>query len=314
MIQIKQIVFYVWALCLIAGALSFQVAPRPILAKKLTTLKASEEPKPFLNKDGLIYDPRTGRFYEKAIEEICRDEFCTVDEKTGEPVMLTVKEKERIFLDSLQAYYYDGRNVLTDDDFDKLKADLIWEGSPLATLSRDETLFLNAMSAYMKGNPIISDAEFDELKKKLMEVESPIAVSTEPRCYIETGVCKVTFVPDTPRILTLYTPAFLIATLLWVGVTYEVFEFFRALNPLVTFIAGSPLIYAGTKVGTENFWLKDPLIAKGPCPKCGFENRIYFGTILGVEGVGEAGDVNCPNCKTLMTVEKRTLKVVADLN
>eukprot|EP00638_Chattonella_subsalsa_P017162 CAMPEP_0117820532 /NCGR_PEP_ID=MMETSP0949-20121206/2513_1 /TAXON_ID=44440 /ORGANISM="Chattonella subsalsa, Strain CCMP2191" /LENGTH=153 /DNA_ID=CAMNT_0005659483 /DNA_START=382 /DNA_END=840 /DNA_ORIENTATION=+ len=151
-----------------------------------------------LNKDGLIYDPRTGRFYEKAIEEICRDEFCTVDEKTGEPVMLTVKEKERIyaflltssremdkirtitisgepvmltvkekeriFLDSLQAYYYDGRNVLTDDDFDKLKADLIWEGSPLATLSRDETLFLNAMSAYMKGNPIISDAEFDELK------------------------------------------------------------------------------------------------------------------------------------------------------
>lgn len=44
-----------------------------------------------------------------------------------------------------QSYYYDGREVLNDADFDKLKEDLIWEGSPVAILSRDETKFLAAM-------------------------------------------------------------------------------------------------------------------------------------------------------------------------
>jgi hypothetical protein len=43
------------------------------------------------------------------VEEICRDEYCARDEKTGEPILLSVKEKERIFLDCIQSYYYNGR-------------------------------------------------------------------------------------------------------------------------------------------------------------------------------------------------------------
>mmetsp|Transcript_32895 Transcript_32895/g.51630 ORF Transcript_32895/g.51630 Transcript_32895/m.51630 type:complete len:309 (+) Transcript_32895:50-976(+) len=297
----------------LAGAAAFQPGARVgSMPRALKPLNMAAEEKS-MNKDGLIYDPRTGRFYEKSIEEVCRDEFCTIDETTGEQVVLSVKEKERIFLDSLQAYYYDGSKVLNDDDFDQLKADLVWEGSPLATLNREETLFLNAMGAYMKGKPIISDAEFDALKAKLKEEGSMIAVATEPKCYVDTGVCKVTFVKDEARMATLYAPAFLIATFLWIGTAFEVFSFFRDINPIITLLAGSPLIYAGTKVGTENFWLSEPLIAKGPCPSCGFENRIYFGTILGVEGVGDAGDVTCPNCKVKMNIEKRTLKVTADV-
>jgi hypothetical protein len=43
------------------------------------------------------------------------------------------------------------RQLLTDEDFNKLKEDLIWEGSKVAYLNRNETLFLSAMSTYLKG-------------------------------------------------------------------------------------------------------------------------------------------------------------------
>lgn len=37
-----------------------------------------------LGNDKLIYDSRSGRFYEKKIEEVCREEYCAIDETTGE--------------------------------------------------------------------------------------------------------------------------------------------------------------------------------------------------------------------------------------
>ena len=40
----------------------------------------------------------------------------------------------------------------------------------IAYLNRNETLFLNAMTAYIKGEPILSDTEFDALKRSLKEV------------------------------------------------------------------------------------------------------------------------------------------------
>jgi hypothetical protein len=55
------------------------------------------------------------------------------------------------------------RKLLADEDFEKLE-DLAWEGSEVVMLNRQETRFLNAMSAYLKGTPIISDEEFDALK------------------------------------------------------------------------------------------------------------------------------------------------------
>jgi hypothetical protein len=38
-----------------------------------------------------------------------------------------------------------------------------------------------------------------------------------------------------------------------------------------------------SKFFTENVFFNNPLIAAGPCPSCSYENRIYFGDILGVE-------------------------------
>ncbi|CAN0169869.1 unnamed protein product, partial [Phaeothamnion confervicola] len=68
----------------------------------------------------------------------------------GKQVLLTRDEKERIFIDAIQSFYFSGRKMLADADFDKLKEDLVWEGSDVVLLNRNETLFLSAMSSYLK--------------------------------------------------------------------------------------------------------------------------------------------------------------------
>jgi hypothetical protein len=53
----------------------------------------------------LKFDDKTGRFFETGIEKeecIPDEEYCMVDEDSGSKIRLTVAEKERIFLDSLQ--------------------------------------------------------------------------------------------------------------------------------------------------------------------------------------------------------------------
>lgn len=70
----------------------------------------SEEKSPSLQtnsgseKKKIAYDEISGRFFESGDETECipDDEYCAVDEETGNMIRLTVAEKERIFLDSLQ--------------------------------------------------------------------------------------------------------------------------------------------------------------------------------------------------------------------
>ena len=57
-----------------------------------------------VNKKELAWDSDKGRFFETNLEEVdCipDEEFCTIDDD-GKPIRLTVAEKERMFLDSLQ--------------------------------------------------------------------------------------------------------------------------------------------------------------------------------------------------------------------
>ena len=137
------------------------------------------------------------------------DEF-TVIGNDGKRVSLSKGEKERVFIDAIQSYYFDGRQVLSDADFDLLKEDLAWEGSEYAVLSRNETRFLGAMGAYSRGEePIMSDDEFDALKASLKAQGSIVACSTEPRCFLDTGICSVAFCAETNR---------------WVRVPCELYE------------------------------------------------------------------------------------------
>ena len=211
-------------------------------------------------------------------------------------------------MDAIQSYYFSEKTTLSDEEFDALREDLSWEGSTLVTLSRDETKFLNAMASYLKGDPTLSDAEFDKLKADLKEQGSIVAVDTEPKCYVDTGVCKTTWLTDIVRTSSLYVPAALILSILYIGTVYEV-PGVRYFNPLFTFALGFPAIYAATKRITENIFFKEPMVAVGPCPSCQVENLVFFGDVLGVEGDSDESTIKCKNCKLPLTVKKNTLRV-----
>lgn len=262
-------------------------------------------------KKEIGYDEATGRFYETGMDEVeCipEDEYCAVDKDSGKLVRLTVKEKERIFLDALQTYYASGRQMLDDDEFDTLKEDLSWRGSPVVTLNREETRFLAASMAYNKGEPMMSDSEFDALKTKLKDEKSPIAVSTDPKCYIDSGICRVTYQPDKFRNNLLYLPVGAILSVVWLGLGFEFIEPIVRLNPLILLALGAYPIYKYTIEFTDGFIFPNNQIAYGPCPSCEAENRVYFGNILGVEGFNDVAEIKCGNCKAVIEVQKNTLR------
>jgi hypothetical protein len=64
----------------------------------------------------------------------------------------------------------------------------------------------------------------------------------------------------------------------------QVYEIpFLDINPVLSLIVGAVPISWVAKQLTENVFFTDPLVAVGPCPNCGAENRIFFGDVLGVE-------------------------------
>eukprot|EP00549_Striatella_unipunctata_P025762 CAMPEP_0118715632 /NCGR_PEP_ID=MMETSP0800-20121206/27008_1 /TAXON_ID=210618 ORGANISM="Striatella unipunctata, Strain CCMP2910" /NCGR_SAMPLE_ID=MMETSP0800 /ASSEMBLY_ACC=CAM_ASM_000638 /LENGTH=329 /DNA_ID=CAMNT_0006621873 /DNA_START=154 /DNA_END=1143 /DNA_ORIENTATION=- len=247
---------------------------------------------------------------EEEEEEDCvsEDEYCAVDKKTGKLIRLTVEEKERIFLDALQSYYFSGRTMLGDAEFDLLKEDLSWNGSKVIDMNRDEAKYMAAMEAYVSGKPILSDEEFDELKQKLKSEKSKFAVSTEPKCYIDTGICTVTLRKDNFRNNLLYLPATIAATIVWLGLADVLIEPIIRLNPILLLALGGYPIYNVAKYVTENFLFQKGLIAYGPCPSCEFENRIYFGDILGLPGFSDVASTRCTKCKTQFKVQQETLR------
>lgn len=123
-----------------AARASHGVQTRPV-GKSLRLKDTTED----IAAEKLIYDTKSGRFFESKIEDICLEEFCLLEEDGVTPILLTRDEKERVFLDAIQSYYFSGKSGLPDNEFDRLKEDLSWEGSALVTLSRDEAMFMNAM-------------------------------------------------------------------------------------------------------------------------------------------------------------------------
>ena len=175
-------------------------------------------------------------------------------------------------------------------------------------LNRKETTYLAAVQAYLKGQPIMSNADFDALKKELKEDQSRFAVSSEPKCYIDTGICTVTLKNDNFRTNLLYLPALSLLSILWLGVGFEIIEPVIRINPIFLLLLGAPPLFKGTKWLTDNIIFKDNKIVYGPCPACEAENRVYFGDILGVEGFSDVATVKCPNCKVEFNVQKKTLR------
>jgi hypothetical protein len=178
----------------------------------------------------------------------------------------------------------------------------------MVAMSKKEVQYMTAMQEYMKGTPVMSDTDFDQLKAELKEEGSKFAVQSEPKCYLDTGVCKATFEVDFFRSNLLYLPAGFVLMGLWLLFGYELIEPIIRINPVILSIMGLPWVYTGAKGFTESVIFENKLIAYGPCPNCNAQNRIYFGNILGVEGFGQVAECKCPNCKAEFNVQRATLR------
>jgi len=293
------------------GAIRLALIGRTIPAALFMSDGNNEKTTITSGKKEIAYDEKSGRFFETNLDQeecIPEEEYCVVDETTGKLIRLTIQEKERIFLDALQSYYATGRQLLKDDEFDLLKEDLQWSGSDMVVMNRKEATYLAAMQAYLKGQPMLSDADFDALKAELKESGSKFAVSREPKCYIDTGICTVTLQEDKFRSNLLYLPALAVLTSIWLGIGFELLATAIRLNPLIFLLIGTPLLYVGSKFITEELLFPGKFIAYGPCPSCEVENRVYFGKILMVDGFSDIADVKCPNCKTEFSVQRKSLR------
>nr|GLL45104.1 PGR5-like protein 1A, chloroplastic [Ipomoea trifida] len=114
---------------------------------------------------------RPGEVQADDVEDTKILQYCSIDKKEKK----SLGEMEQDFLQALQAFYYEGKAIMSNEEFDNLKEELMWEGSSVVMLSADEQRFLEASMAYVSGNPILSDKEFDELKLKL-KVYSDLSV------------------------------------------------------------------------------------------------------------------------------------------
>lgn len=232
--------------------------------------------------------------------------YCSIDRKQKK----TLGEMEQEFLQALQAFYYDQKAIMSNEEFDNLKEELMWEGSSVVMLSPDEQLLLEASIAYASGNPIMSDAEFDELKLRLKKDGSDIATEG-PRCSLRSHKVYSDLNVDYFKMFLLNVPATVVALGLFffidelTGFEINVFQLPEPFGFIFTWFAALPLILFSAWSLTKAI-VQDFLILKGPCPNCGTENLSFFGTILSVSSGGTTNNVKCANCNTEMIYDSKS--------
>ncbi|KAG2491953.1 hypothetical protein HYH03_009685 [Edaphochlamys debaryana] len=244
-------------------------------------------------------------------------EYCAIDAK-GKKAKRSLGEMEQEFLGALTAWYYDGKPIMSDEEFELLKEELIWSGSSVAVLSSDEQRFLEASQAYAKGKPILSDEEYDSLKADLRN-KSSIVTAQGPRCSIRSKKMYADAEPDYLRMTALnlpgvmfvlgivfavdYASGFGLTRVIELPAPYGVVLLWGLLLPSIFVVA-----YALTQIG-----FKDNLILKAPCPSCGTETFSYFGDVFTVHGARGQNLVECNNCKADLTFDEyKRIVVVAE--
>ncbi|CAL1401211.1 unnamed protein product [Linum trigynum] len=233
--------------------------------------------------------------------------YCSIENKDKK----SLGEMEQDFLQALQSFYYEGKAIMSNEEFDNLKEELMWEGSSVVMLSADEQRFLEASMAYVAGNPILSDKEFDDLKLKLKTEGSDIVVEG-PRCSLRSRKVYSDLNVDYLKMLLLNVPATVVALGLFFflddvtgfEITY-LLELPEPFSFIFTWFAAVPLIVWGALTLT-NAILKDFIILKGPCPNCGTENVSFFGTILSISNGGTTNNLKCSNCGTELIYDAKS--------
>ncbi|XVF10712.1 hypothetical protein REPUB_Repub07fG0206000 [Reevesia pubescens] len=234
--------------------------------------------------------------------------YCSLDKKDQKK---SLGEMEQEFLQALQAFYYEGKAIMSNEEFDNLKEELMWEGSSVVMLSSDEQKFMEASMAYVSGKQILTDEEFDDLKLRL-KIEGSEIVVEGPRCSLRSRKVYSDLSVDYVKMFLLNVPATVVALGLFFflddltgfEITY-LLELPEPFSFIFTWFAAVPVIVWLAQSLTKAV-VKDFLILKGPCPNCGTENVSFFGTILSISSGGTTNTLKCSNCETPLEYNSKT--------
>ncbi|CAI5473484.1 unnamed protein product [Closterium sp. Yama58-4] len=229
----------------------------------------------------------------------------------------TLGEMEQEFLLALQAYYIGQDPIMTNEEFDLLKEELLWEGSQVVVLSKDEQKFMEASLAYQAGKPFMNDREYDELKRKLKAKGSKVAIEG-PRCSLRTRKAYSDSMVDYLRMTALNLPAAILALLVvfffddisGFEITY-LLELPEPWSFIFTWFVVLPVVYLLSQAITNGIF-KDFLILQGPCPNCGHKNVSFFGTILTVSTGQRVNELKCEGCGSSLSFDLDTRRITLE--
>merc|ERR1719453_2746987 len=246
------------------------------------------------------------------------DGYMLSDPETGERTVAPLAAKEKLYLDCLDAYYNeDGKALLSDDEYEKLKLDLDFEGAAVATYTADEIKFIIANKRYSMGKAILTDSEYDALRLKLKQAGSNVILHDSASCNPESGICKNDMQIDVGKQRLLYLPGIIGGMVVFCELSFWTLH----LDPILSIVLGTIPVYFGGKYFTENIFAQKPLVATTSCPECNTLMNVYFGDLLSVgadkivDGIGPADEieVQCPNCKAKLMPNREKMLIVGEL-
>ena len=244
--------------------------------------------------------------------------YVETDPVTGEKKVLELGEKEKLYLECLDAYYNEGgKQLLSNEEYEQLKLDLDFEGSKVAVYSKDEIKFVLANKRYAMGKPIMSDSEYNSLRTKLKDLGSLVVLHDGASCSLETGQCKTDMRVDNAKLRLLYLPG----TVGGLLVVMEALYWATGLDPFISVVLGAVPAYFFGVWFTENVFAQKPLVAQAVCPECQFQFNLFFGDLFGVQTDGivppkgpPGNKILCkcpsPSCKIDLEADRDTMIII----
>eukprot|EP00468_Gymnochlora_sp_CCMP2014_P006368 CAMPEP_0167749290 /NCGR_PEP_ID=MMETSP0110_2-20121227/5320_1 /TAXON_ID=629695 /ORGANISM="Gymnochlora sp., Strain CCMP2014" /LENGTH=449 /DNA_ID=CAMNT_0007634417 /DNA_START=233 /DNA_END=1582 /DNA_ORIENTATION=+ len=256
----------------------------------------------------------------------------------------SVAELQVLYIDALWAYYHGGKDTLSDEEFDRIKSELCWQGSGFPTLRRYEVDFVQASLSYYRGEPVVSDEEYEALKQKVREsgkrkdvtamllyTKGQEALSDEQFALFADDMRKLgvdvkiteqnlmcTLSDTTDKlnneigeVIRMYAAIGAIPQTISVSTWALLSLLFGGPAGLVASAPAGVPVAGLTGAAITTFLIKylgldDPQVLLGVCPCCESEVKGFFSSRTPVQQ-----DVKCSNCGTQMVFDSNLGKIVS---